>query len=384
MAYPLQNQSYTPHGYAGTQVPAHSTFVYVKKRVYKKTQKKNVFKILCNLIFLGLFAYYCVPYTYTHYTSHMFTNRILNRNLNFEMSQYASPSLNYITNANQFGQDLLVAPNKTNKTMLSIISSGNMIVLESKLKRLAAQYPSLNPSVYVWDYENGKSASVNADKPTPLASTVKIPVLFEMFRQIDSKTRDLELNKKIIFDEAHRTSGSGDLQYTAAGQTYSVDYLTSIMITKSDNSATNIILDEIGGRETLNRAMRNWGLKSARVSNLLPDLEGTNKMSAKELSTILYNLDNPKFLSARSREHIKEYMGNLPTKNLIRAGLPEDAIFLHKTGDIGKMLGDAGIVYLSDGHKYIVTMLVERPHNDYHAKEFIEQASKIVYDEIAI
>ncbi len=383
MAYPLQNQSYVPQRYTGTHIDVQRPFVYVKKRVYKKTQKKNPFKILCNLIFLALFAYYCVPYTYIHYTSHMFGNRILNRNLKFNMTQYVSPSLNYISNASQFGQNLLVAPTQTRKLMLPIISTGNMMVLDSKLRRLMAKYPELKPSIYVWNYANGESVSINADKPTPLASTVKIPILFETFRQIDAKTRDLELNKKIVFDETHRTAGSGDLQYSLSGQTYNMDHLINIMITKSDNSATNIILDEIGGRENLNRAMRNWGLKSARMPNLLPDLEGTNKMSAKELSTILYNLDSPKFLSARSREHIKGYMGSLPTKHLIAAGLPENVTFLHKTGDIGKMLGDAGIVHLPDGHKYIVTMLVERPYNSSRAKDFIEQASKIIYSEIA-
>ena len=53
---------------------------------------------------------------------------------------------------------------------------------------------------------------------------------------------------------------------------------------------------------------------------------------------------------------------------------------MHKTGDIGKMLGDAGIVYTPNGKKYIVVMLVNRPYNSPEGKDFIVKASSIVYN----
>jgi beta-lactamase class A len=64
-------------------------------------------------------------------------------------------------------------------------------------------------------------------------------------------------------------------------------------------------------------------------------------------------------------------------------GLPEGAKILHKTGDIGKMLGDAGIVQRSDGRKYIVTILVQRAHNDYSARTFINEASAMIYEGVS-
>ena len=98
------------------------------------------------------------------------------------------------------------------------------------------------------------------------------------------------------------------------------------------------------------------------------------------MAQILYNIDNPKFLSNSSREKIFDYMGHVHNNRLIAAGLPAGATFLHKTGDIGKMLGDAGIVYAPNGKKYIVVIFANRPHNSPLGKEFIVKASQVIYN----
>jgi beta-lactamase class A len=158
--------------------------------------------------------------------------------------------------------------------------------------------------------------------------------------------------------------------------------MADLMITESDNSATNLLLDYIGGQDALNRAFRNWGLKSSQISNWLPDLEGTNKMSAKDLSTILYNLDNPLFLSTKSREYIKDYMSHVKTDTLLPQGLEEGSIIYHKTGDIGTFVGDSGVIYTKSGKKYIATVIVQRNYNDHRAKEYIQNISKTIYNHI--
>ena len=73
-------------------------------------------------------------------------------------------------------------------------------------------------------------------------------------------------------------------------------------------------------------------------------------------------------------------MGHVHNNRLIHAGLGPGAVFLHKTGDIGKMLGDAGIVIAPNGKKYIVVILANRPHNSIAGKEFIVKASEIIYN----
>ena len=72
-------------------------------------------------------------------------------------------------------------------------------------------------------------------------------------------------------------------------------------------------------------------------------------------------------------------MSHVKNDRLIPQGLGKGATFLHKTGDIGTMLGDAGIVFMPNGRKYIVVIMANRPYNSPKGKDFIQQASKIIY-----
>ena len=180
--------------------------------------------------------------------------------------------------------------------------------------------------------------------------------------------------------EYYRTEGSGGLQFKAANSKYSLDTLARVMITDSDNTATNMIMSKIGSMTDVNQGIRDWGLKQTHVKTWLPDLQGTNHTTARDLGVMLYNIENPKFLSMSSRERIFDYMGHVKNNRLIQAGLGPGASFLHKTGDIGKMLGDAGIVYTPNGKKYIVVILANRPYNSPAGKDFIVRASEIIYN----
>lgn len=382
------------------------------ERGYKIHSGKNlrnsgvVIRFIARFLFLCLFVYVVMPYLFKNFAYPIYIGRFMNKGIKiekikpasekivikplfdgkkeeFDILSFASPTLDYLNNGSLFGVNFVAETNGESPVFTHIVPSSHMTELEGRIRAVSKNYPELSSRVFVYDYKSGKTAEVNADIPTPLASTVKIPVLFEMFRQIESKNRDLTIDKEITFYDIYRSSGSGDLQYSPKNGKYTIDRIANLMITKSDNSATNLILDEIGGIENLNRAYRMWGVKSGRILNWLPDLGGGNKMSMKEMGDILYNLDNPNFLSGSSREKIREYMGSLSTQHLLKAGIPADAGIIHKTGDIGKSLVDCGIVTLKNGNKYIITVAVERPHNNYKAKILIEEISKVVSDYIA-
>ena len=204
-------------------------------------------------------------------------------------------------------------------------------------------------------------------------------------RLIDNSSKigePIELSNKRTFTEFFRTSGSGDLQRTKADVDYTIDFLANEMIASSDNSATNMLLYEIGGVDGFNRYMRNIGLKETSMQNWLPDLDGGNRTTAREISEILYNIDNPNYVNPKYKNILQDYLKNTKNTHLIKEKLPENALVLHKTGDIGTMLGDSAIVYTDNGKKYIVTILVKRPHNEYSAKLLIQEASLLIYNDI--
>ncbi len=360
-----------------------------KKRVVKlkkkKRTKKNLFAVFFALLILALYGCYVCPYNYKHYFRPLVLNHILNRNIDVDVKSYILPSWGYLYNSYLLDERLFVEKAQKSKEMTEIKINHELTDTKAKLLELFKKYPQLNPSVFVWEYSTGNGLEINADDVYPSASIIKIPIAFELMRLVD-KSNDtdnpIDLSDKRTFSEQFRTLGSGDLQYTSANVDYSIDYLANIMIANSDNSATNMLLYEIGGMDGFNRAMRNLGLKVTSMGGWLPDMEGYNKTTAKEMSTILYNIDNPNYINLKYKSVLKEYLGNTRNTHLLKEKLPQSAMVLHKTGDIGTMLGDSGIVYTDNGKKYIVTILVKRPFNNYSARNLIQDASLLIYNDV--
>lgn len=155
-----------------------------------------------------------------------------------------------------------------------------------------------------------------------------------------------------------------------------------MMIQSSDNTCTNMLLNRLGGMERLNSMFEAYGLGQTRVNNWLPDLKGTNVISMRDMATVLFNLSESSMLTEPSRREAFEILLGTHNRRLIPALLPPKTPVAHKTGDIGTALGNAGIVFLPNGQKYILAIQVERPFNDYAAKEMIQNISKLIYDDL--
>ncbi|MCD7878922.1 MAG: class A beta-lactamase-related serine hydrolase, partial [Candidatus Gastranaerophilales bacterium] len=269
----------------------------------------------------------------------------------------------------------------TNPLMIDIKETYERNNLKNALLQLAQKYKKIEPSVYVWDYTTGSYVDINADTAYSAASIIKLPVLIEMFREIEQGK--FSLDDKMVLEDYYRAPGSGKLQYSQGGIAHSMDYLAKIMIENSDNSSTNMIISKMGGMPQVNRAIKKWGLKTTHLSAWLPDMGGTNLTTARELAKMLYNIDTTSILTRESKLHISEYLSHVKNNRLLQAGLPSNAILLHKTGDIGYVLGDAGIVKTPSGKKYIVAILAKRPYNNKQGKDFIVEASKLIYNNLA-
>lgn len=396
-AYRQQIQTRTLH--VVSDRPVQNPIAPKRKNIRPKKKKNlflELFRSMVTLTFLSAFIVFVHPTVFNSLIKQVFMptniktvaqyngmNNIENPALKTDVDLYkmANPVTNYIYN-DVFNDKVLLTPTLQKKhcEVTTMYHTDEITDLKSQLYTLMKQYPAIKPSIYVWEYDQGRYVDINANKMYSAASIIKLPVLVRLFKSI-------EANQLTIFDEMtmleqHRSSGSGNLQYAKAGQNYTMDYLAKIMIQDSDNTSTNMIMSKIGGMKDINVGLRDWGISSTYVRTWLPDLKGSNKTTAADIAKILYNLDNPGFLNINSREYIIDYMSHVKNNRLIQAGLGEGALFIHKTGDIGTMLGDAGIVYAQNGKKYIVVILAERPYNSPQGKDFIVSASKIIYNAI--
>ncbi len=369
----------------------------VKKKVKKQNPLAWLFRTTLLLSFLSVFIVFVHPTAYNSLIRQVFFPTNLSTTTGFDntmktenpcyrtdvdLYRIANPITNYLHN-DMFNNELLLTPTlqKSHSEVTTMYHTTEIAPLKQQLNGLMAQYPAIKPSIYVWEYEQGQYIDVNANELYPSASIIKLPVLVRMFKSIEAG--QFKLNDEMKMIEQYRSSGSGNLQYSQAGHNYTMDYLAKIMIQDSDNTSTNMIMAKMGGMDDVNIGLRDWGISKTYVRTWLPDLKGTNKTTAYDIAKILYNLDNPGFLTINSRESIIDYMSHVKNDRLIQAGLGEGALFIHKTGDIGTMLGDAGIVYAPNGKKYIVVILAMRPHNSYQGKEFIVKASEMIYKAIA-
>lgn len=368
-----------------------------KIRVKKVNPIVALFRFIVVMSFLAAFAVFVLPVSFHRLVKQVFFYSGIPVKISYEnnmkiqnpvtdtsvnLYSIANPITNYISN-DLYKNYLLLTPTiqKMHSEVTTMYHTSEMSGLKKQLQNLMAQYPAIKPAIYVWEYDRGQYLDINAEKIYPAASIIKLPVLVRMFKAI-------EANQFTIYDEMkmheqYRSSGSGNLQYARAGNSYTIDHLAKIMIQDSDNTSTNMIMAKLGGMDDINIGLRDWGISTTYVRTWLPDLGGTNKTTAADIAKILYNLDNPGFLNINSRESIIDYMSHVKNDRLIQAGLGDGALFIHKTGDIGTMLGDAGIVYAPNGKKYIIVILANRPYNSPQGKDFIVKASELIYKTIA-
>lgn len=375
---PYQNPYSAPHPQA---VPNPNRVVRQKPKVnQKKVNRYNLIHRCISIAVMVAIGCTVLPFSFNRVTKSMFFKSPYPE-VKSNYAEQGFPTIGYLNNHLFNNIPQFRGAEQRKPLMTPLTENAHIVGIENGIKNLMAQYPTIQPSVYVWDYETGHFADINASQQYSAASIIKIPVLLQLFRSIEAK--QVSLYDEMTLTNYYRAEGSGGLQFKAENSKYTLDDLARVMITDSDNSATNMIMSKLGSMNDVNQGIRDWGLKHTHVQTWLPDLGGTNHTTARDLATMLYNIENPEFLSMSSREKIFDYMGHVKNNRLIQAGLGPGASFLHKTGDIGKMLGDAGIVYTPSGKKYIVVILANRPYNSVAGKDFIVHASEIIYNYMA-
>jgi beta-lactamase class A len=249
--------------------------------------------------------------------------------------------------------------------------------LQQRLASVQSSYPVVSPSVFILDLQNGDYADVKGGKAFPAASVIKLPILIAFFQDIDAGKASL--SEKLVMRPELIASGSGYMQDLAPWSSYSAAYTVGKMIETSDNTATNMIIKKMGGASVLNARFRSWGLQDTAIRNWLPDLSGTNTVSAQDLSLVLAKLAKGNLLSASSRSRAIAILKTCHTRTLLYPGVGPGGEIAHKTGDIGFAIGDAGIIFMPNGRQYIAAVMLRRPYDDPRGRDYIQAISRITY-----
>lgn len=263
-------------------------------------------------------------------------------------------------------------------TFGGLIPAGRSLTwLQQRLAGLrTGSYASLGPGIYFVDLDNGNYLSLNGEKTFATASIIKLPILIAFFQDVEAGK--IKLDETLVMGRDVIVGGSGYMQDLPPGSKFSARQTVSNMITTSDNTATNMIIKRMGGINVLNQRFQSWGLQRTVMRNWLPDLKGTNTTTAKELVQLMAMLEQGKLLQG-TKPQAMDILRRVKNRKLLPVGLGSGATIAHKTGDIGFLLGDAGIVNMPTGKRYLVAVLVESAYDDPAARDYIQDVSRIVY-----
>ena len=266
--------------------------------------------------------------------------------------------------------------------------------------------------------ETGERVSHNADTVFFTASTLKVPLLVELYRQVDADI--IDVNQRIDLTDALRVPGSGVLKELAAGLQPTVHDLAMLMIIISDNTATDILYNRVGG-DNINNTMRQLGLTHTHIPmtcrELLYSITGldvenpahtyqlaSNRLQKREfvlegdgfsedksdvsspndmchLLELIYDGD---VLSPQSREAVLDILKRQQLSTVIPHALPPGTAVAHKTGSYHSVRCDVGIVFSSTGPYTVAIMAKQMEAGDRLSVDAsLAAISKAVYDEFA-
>ena len=252
--------------------------------------------------------------------------------------------------------------------------------LQLQLSSLSMHAPG-NVGIVVKDLTTGLTSGVNASANMPAASIIKIPVMVEVFRQMSLGT--IGLNDTLHLQPGDRDNGWGDLADARTGSAYTISKLMWLMITESDNTATNMLIRRVG-RIHINATMRTLGLGQTRLGDYIRS-EGdirSLRSSPNDMMKLLEAMAQDRLVDEWSSRAMITILTGQHHNGLLPQPLPAGIQIAHKTGTLHDTLNDVGIVYMNSQPYIIAVMTTHLPSLD-SGRRFIRNVSSAAFRQLS-
>lgn len=197
------------------------------------------------------------------------------------------------------------------------------------------------------------SVDVNGDKPFVSASIIKLAILGTLLDQAQSGV--LSLDDSATVGPSDIVGGTGVIQASGAGGSYTYRQLAACMIQDSDNIATNLIIDAVG-MPAVNEYARGIGLAETVLNRRMMDFstDVENYTSANDVARMLQLIYQGKLVSPDASEFALDLLKGQHDGAGLLEGLPAGSVFAHKTGTLDGVFNDGGIVLASNPYVMVV------------------------------
>ena len=246
-------------------------------------------------------------------------------------------------------------------------------------------------AVAVRSFDGTLEVLIDADKQFHAASTMKVPVMIELFRQAHAGMLKLDepltiRNEfKSIVDGSPYKLGEGDdsdkAMYDAIGKKMTLRQLCDAMITVSSNFATNLLIDRLGV-ENIRSTVTRLGADGMQVLRGVEDQKAfekglNNSTTARGLMVLFEKIAAGTAVTSEADREMIGILKRQKFNDAIPSGLPKNIPVAHKTGNITRIHHDAGIVYA--GRPYVVVLLVRGIQSQKESGALMARLSRLIY-----
>lgn len=243
------------------------------------------------------------------------------------------------------------------------------------------------------DLDGGGQVLIHGDMPFPMASTVKIAVAATFLAGVEQGRFRLDQTLPMMMPstERHYRSTEAPLR---PGPMMAAQQLMELMITRSDNHATDGLITAVGGVGAINAWLVKAGIVGQHLDNTIATMvrddgrinpattiDPRNASTPRAMLALLAAIDRGGALSPQSRAVLLDTMTRTSTgKNRMRAGLPDGTVFAHKTGTLQGVTDDVGIIRLPDGRHLALAIFITGPEGHTPHATMIAQVTRALYD----
>jgi beta-lactamase class A len=249
--------------------------------------------------------------------------------------------------------------------------------------------------IFVKSLETGEEIAIDADRQMETMSTIKIPLMVEVFEQV--KAGKFKLADKYTFVQADSQPGTGTIQRLDPGAVMTVKDLITMMIIVSDNTATEVLYRMVGGPDAVNARMEALGLKSTRAMNVpskwFPALRSASTTEVfyregkhpfglstpREMGRLLEMMERGTLVDKASSDLMLRIMRGQVYRTRIPRYLTGYTI-PHKTGDFLPYVGDDVGMLEAPGRTIVISVFTG---NHFGSGEALENAIGLVAKDVA-
>ncbi|MFA6320316.1 MAG: serine hydrolase [Candidatus Omnitrophota bacterium] len=237
-------------------------------------------------------------------------------------------------------------------------------------------------AVIVKDLDTGWQIEENKDMPIPSASLVKIPIMMAYFAAAEEGR--IKLDDTMELKQSDKTDGSGKLKNSPAGTVCKIEDLIRLMITESDNTAANMLINKMG-MDVLEGYFAKFGLRHTNLSRKMMDFKHRkngveNYTTAQDMANALEKLYRGKFINRDVSQKCLDILADQKVNDRIPRKLPKGVVVSHKTGLENSVCHDVGIVYTDKGD-FLICALAKHKHGTARpTKKFIASLSLLTYN----